>query len=274
MEQFLYCNSIYLEKEQVIVENNVSSDKKELNRRTFIAQASTITAGALLVSCTPDAANMQQNTPDATSGLGNTFQLPSLGYAYNALEPHIDAKTMELHHDLHHAAYVKGLNEALKDEPLGSRPLAEILHRLNELPEGKHAAVRNYGGGHANHTMFWEIMTPGGSAVPTGDLANAINASFGSFDAFKTAFQEAGTKIFGSGWVWLLVENNQLTLTSSSNQDTPLLDGKVPVMGNDVWEHAYYLHYQNLRADYLKAWWNVVNWDKVAARYGQVLKGA
>jgi Fe-Mn family superoxide dismutase len=196
------------------------------------------------------------------------FELPSLPYDYSALEPYIDTETMHLHHDKHHAAYVDKVNAALKDHPFANLPIDEVVRRLNEVPESIRTAVRNNGGGHANHTLFWELMTPGGSKEPTGALAQAITAKFGSFDAFKTEFNNAGVARFGSGWAWLILDRSgNLAITSTANQDNPLTDGNFPVLGNDVWEHAYYLKYQNRRPDYLKAWWNVVNWDVVAKRY-------
>jgi Fe-Mn family superoxide dismutase len=199
------------------------------------------------------------------------FELPPLPYAYNALEPTIDEETMHLHHDKHHQAYVTNLNNALQgQDALANLSIEDLVRRINEVPENIRTAVRNNGGGHANHTMFWEIMTPGGAKEPTGDLANAINQTFGSFDAFKTQFNDAGTKRFGSGWAWLVVaQGGALQVLSTANQDSPLMDGQYPVMGNDVWEHAYYLKYQNRRPEYLAAWWNVVNWDEVAKRYNR-----
>jgi superoxide dismutase, Fe-Mn family len=197
------------------------------------------------------------------------FELPALPYDYTALEPYIDEETMHLHHDKHHQAYVTNLNNALQgQDALANLPIEDLVRRINEVPENIRTAVRNNGGGHVNHTMFWEIMTPGGAKEPTGDLANAINQTFGSFDAFKTQFNDAGTKRFGSGWAWLVVaQGGALQALSTANQDSPLMDGQYPVMGNDVWEHAYYLKYQNRRPEYLAAWWNVVNWDEVAKRY-------
>lgn len=196
------------------------------------------------------------------------FELPPLPYSYDALELYIDTETMHLHHDKHHAAYVNNLNAALQGHPFANLPVEEVVRRLNEIPDNIRTAVRNNGGGHVNHTMFWEIMTPGGSKTPTGELATAINAKFGSFDAFKAAFNDAGVKRFGSGWAWLiLTKRGELEITSTANQDSPLMEDAFPVLGNDVWEHAYYLKYQNRRPDYLNAWWNVVNWDEVAKRY-------
>jgi superoxide dismutase, Fe-Mn family len=196
------------------------------------------------------------------------FELPKLPYDYSALEPYIDTETMHLHHDKHHQAYVNNLNTALQGHEFANLPVEEVVRRLNEVPESARTAVRNNGGGHANHTLFWELMTPGGSKEPTGALAQAINAKFGSFDAFKTAFNDAGVKRFGSGWAWLILDKSgNLAITSTANQDSPITDGNFPVLGNDVWEHAYYLKYQNRRPEYLSAWWNVVNWDVVAKRY-------
>lgn len=198
------------------------------------------------------------------------FELPKLPYDYAALEPYIDTQTMQLHHDKHHATYVNNLNAALEGHQFANLSVEEVLRRLNEVPEAKQTAVRNNGGGHLNHTMFWELMIPGGSKEPTGDLATAINAKFGSFEDFKAAFNDAGAKRFGSGWAWLILDKSgNLAITSTANQDSPVLDGNYPILGNDVWEHAYYLKYQNRRPEYLSAWWNVLNWDVVAKRYAQ-----
>jgi Fe-Mn family superoxide dismutase len=198
------------------------------------------------------------------------FELPPLPYDYDALEPYVDTQTMHLHHDKHHATYVTNLSAALQKHDFANLAVEEVVRRINELPESMRTPVRNNGGGHVNHTMFWEIMTPGGSKTPTGELASAINASFGSFDAFKVAFNDAGVKRFGSGWVWLVLnKGGDLSVISTANQDSPLMDGLYPVLGNDVWEHAYYLKYQNRRPEYLSSWWNVVNWDVVARRYTQ-----
>jgi Fe-Mn family superoxide dismutase len=195
--------------------------------------------------------------------------LSPLPYPTNALEPHIDTKTMEIHHDKHHQAYVNNLNKALESAPdLASKTSEELVKNLSAVPEGSRAAVRNNAGGDVNHTMFWESMTPGGAKEPGGKLADAIKATFGSFEDFKTKFEDGGVKRFGSGWTWLVVDGGgKLALVSTPNQDNPLSDGHKPILGNDVWEHAYYLLYQNRRPDYLKAWWNVVNWDVVGKRY-------
>jgi Fe-Mn family superoxide dismutase len=198
------------------------------------------------------------------------FTLPDLPYAYDALEPYIDDQTMHLHHDKHHATYVNNLNAALKDTPFADLPVDEVLRRINEVPANVKQAVINNGGGHSNHSMFWQIMGPNGGGEPTGELASVISATFGSFDAFKTAFNDAGAKRFGSGWTWLILDaSGKLQVISTGNQDSPLMDGNYPVMGNDVWEHAYYLKYQNRRPEYLAAWWNVVNWAEITKRYEQ-----
>ncbi len=204
------------------------------------------------------------------------FELPPLPYDYNALEPYIDTQTMQLHHDKHHQAYVTNLNAALQgqSEHLTSYSVEDLVRHINEVPENIRTAVRNNGGGHVNHTMFWQIMKANGGGTPTGDLASAIQQAFGSFDNFKAAFNDAGVKRFGSGWTWLVLNRSgQLQVISTANQDSPLMDGLYPVMGNDVWEHAYYLKYQNRRPDYLNAWWNVVNWDEITRRYQQGRSG-
>ncbi|HWZ19411.1 MAG TPA: superoxide dismutase [Ktedonobacteraceae bacterium] len=199
------------------------------------------------------------------------FELPPLPYDYSALEPYIDTQTMQIHHDKHHQTYVTNVNNALQgQDQLASMSVDDLLRNINQVPESIRTAVRNNAGGHSNHSMFWNIMKPNGGGEPTGDLASAIQQAFGSFDAFKTAFNDAGTKRFGSGWAWLVLDSSgKLQVISTANQDSPLMDGLYPVMGNDVWEHAYYLKYQNRRPEYLNAWWNVVNWDEVARRYGQ-----
>lgn len=196
-------------------------------------------------------------------------QLPPLPYDYAALEPHIDEQTMRIHHDKHHAAYVNNLNAALEGhDDLLALPIESLLADLSRVPEAKRAAVRNNGGGHANHTLFWEVMTPGGAASPEGALATAIDAAFGSVDSLKEQFTKAGMTRFGSGWAWLSADvDGQLLVGSTPNQDTPVMEGLTPILGCDVWEHAYYLHYQNRRPDYLAAWWSVVNWTEVARRF-------
>jgi Fe-Mn family superoxide dismutase len=195
------------------------------------------------------------------------YSVPDLPYAYDALEPHIDEATMRVHHDKHHQAYVDKVNAALEGTDWADKPIEEVVANLNDLPADKQGPVRNNGGGHYNHTMFWENLSPDGGGAPTGDLAAAIDEAFGSFDAFKEQFEAAGVNQFGSGWAWLVLDGGKLAITSTPNQNSPLTDGKTPLFGNDVWEHAYYLKYQNKRPDYLKATWNVVNWDKVAERY-------
>jgi Fe-Mn family superoxide dismutase len=196
-------------------------------------------------------------------------ELPPLPYPTNALEPHIDARTMEIHHGKHHAAYVANLNKALESAPdLANKPVEELIKNLNAVPEAVRTAVRNNGGGHANHSMFWQIMGPNGGGQPSGALADAIKAAFGGFDALVEKVNAAGGSRFGSGWAWLSLDSGgNLVVHSTANQDSPLMDGMQPILGVDVWEHAYYLNYQNRRPDYLKAWWNVVNWDAVASRY-------
>jgi len=197
------------------------------------------------------------------------FQLPPLPYAYNALEPYIDEETMHLHHDKHQAAYVNNLNAALEGVDVGNMTPEDIIQNLNQIPEAKRQAVRNNGGGDVNHTMFWEVMGPNGGGQPTGDIANAINRDFGSFEAMKDAVNKAGSSRFGSGWTWLVLgKDAKLSVTSTPNQDNPLMEqAGYPLLGIDVWEHAYYLKYQNRRPEYLNAWWNVVNWDNVNKRY-------
>jgi superoxide dismutase, Fe-Mn family len=197
------------------------------------------------------------------------FTLPPLPYAYNALEPNIDEQTMRIHHDKHHAGYIKNLNAALEGESaLADLPIDKLLAQLSKVPDAKRTAVRNNGGGHFNHTLFWEILAPGGARAPGGDLAAAIGKSFGSVDAFKEQFSKACMGRFGSGWGWLTAaRGGALAIESTPNQDSPIMDGRIPILGCDVWEHAYYLKYQNRRADYVAAWWNVVNWDAVAARF-------
>jgi Fe-Mn family superoxide dismutase len=195
------------------------------------------------------------------------FTVPPLPYDYDALEPHIDEQTMRLHHDKHHQAYVDKANDALRGTEFDGKPVEEILANLSSVPADRQVVLRNNGGGHANHTLFWESMRPDGGAAPTSELADAIASTFGSFDAFKEQFEANGVGQFGSGWTWLVLDGGELKLTKTANQDSPILDGHTPLLGNDVWEHAYYLKYQNRRPEYLKAWWSVVDWDKVAERY-------
>lgn len=196
------------------------------------------------------------------------YELPALPYAANALEPHIDEQTMNIHHGKHHNTYVTNLNNALEGhDELSAKSIEDLISDLNAVPENIRTAVRNNGGGHANHSLFWQILSPNGGGEPTGELAEAINSKFGSFDQFKATFTDAAVKRFGSGWAWLSVNNGELEVTSTPNQDSPIMEGKTPILGLDVWEHAYYLNYQNRRPDYITAFWNVVNWDEVAKLY-------
>ncbi|MEO1279375.1 MAG: superoxide dismutase [Planctomycetota bacterium] len=198
------------------------------------------------------------------------FTLPDLPYAHNALEPHIDARTMEIHHGKHHQAYVDKANAALDGHPMAVQPIEQILRNINDVPQDKRQAVINNGGGHANHSLFWQIMSPNGGGNPSGDLAAAIDSDLGGFDKFKADFAAAAATRFGSGWAWLVVDGGgKLHVTSCANQDSPLMEGHTPILGCDVWEHAYYLNYQNRRPDYVTAFWNVVDWGKVAELYGK-----
>jgi Fe-Mn family superoxide dismutase len=203
------------------------------------------------------------------------YTLPPLPYAFNALEPHIDGRTMEIHHGKHHQAYINNLNAALEGSNLGEQPVEHLIANLAAVPEDKRMAVRNNGGGHANHALFWTVMKPGGGGQPTGPLASAIAADLGGFEAFKDAFSKAGATRFGSGWAWLYVKQGKLAVGSTANQDSPLMGQAIagvagtPILGLDVWEHAYYLKYQNRRPEYIAAFWNVVNWEAVAERYAQ-----
>ena len=195
------------------------------------------------------------------------YQLPPLPYAYNALEPHIDARTMEIHHTKHHQTYINNVNGAIAGTDLEKLPVEQLIANLSKVPEDKRTVVRNNGGGHANHTLFWTVMGPGAGGAPTGDLAAAITSTFGSFDTFKEQFGKAATTRFGSGWAWLSLDKGKLIVESTPNQDSPLMEGRTPILGLDVWEHAYYLNYQNRRPDYITAFWNVVNWNEVAKRF-------
>ena len=195
------------------------------------------------------------------------YEVPPLPYDYAALDPHIDEATMRVHHDKHHQAYVDKVNAALEGTEWADRPIEDVIANLGQVPEGKRTAVRNNGGGHYNHSLFWEWLSPDGGGEPSGELADAINDAFGSFADFQAKLKETGVNQFGSGWSWLVRDGSGLAVLSTPNQDNPVTDGKTPLLGVDVWEHAYYLKYQNRRPDYIDAWWNVVNWDKVAERY-------
>ena len=196
------------------------------------------------------------------------YTLPELPYAYDALEPHIDAKTMEIHHTKHHQAYINKANDALEKHPeWADKPIDDLMRNLKSVPEDIRTAIRNNGGGHANHSLFWTVLGPNAGGTPSGELASAIDSELGGFDKFKTDFANAAATRFGSGWAWLSVDNGKLVVESTPNQDTPLSEGRTPILGLDVWEHAYYLNYQNRRPDYISAFWNVVNWDEVAKRY-------
>ncbi|WP_044895855.1 superoxide dismutase [Bacillus alveayuensis] len=198
------------------------------------------------------------------------FELPKLPYDYDALEPHIDKETMNIHHTKHHNTYVNNLNAALEgNEELLSKSVEEVIANLDAVPEEKRTAVRNNGGGHANHSLFWTILSPNGGGEPSGELLEAINKKFGSFESFKAEFEKAAATRFGSGWAWLVVNNGELEVMSTPNQDSPLMEGKTPILGLDVWEHAYYLKYQNRRPEYISAFWNVVNWSEVEKRYNE-----
>ncbi|MDQ9147682.1 superoxide dismutase SodA [Bacillus velezensis] len=197
------------------------------------------------------------------------YKLPELPYAYDALEPHIDKETMTIHHTKHHNTYVTNLNKAIEGSALAEKSVDELVADLNAVPEDIRTAVRNNGGGHANHSLFWTLLSPNGGGEPTGELAEEIKSTFGSFDQFKEKFAATAAGRFGSGWAWLVVNNGKLEITSTPNQDSPLSEGKTPVLGLDVWEHAYYLNYQNRRPDYISAFWNVVNWDEVARLYSE-----
>jgi Fe-Mn family superoxide dismutase len=234
-------------------------------RRQFL-QSGSAGAVALALSSLALRANEQQ---EQKAG----FFLPKLTYGYDALEPHIDAETMKIHHDFHHKAYVDNLNKALAGHPdLLKMRIGQLLRDIDKVPQDIRQAVINNGGGHANHTMFWQIMGPKGGGKPSGDLASAIDNAFGSFDKFQEKLSTLAITRFGSGWAWLVLSNGKLEALSTANQDNPLMKGQFPIMGIDVWEHAYYLKYRNKRPDYVKAWWNVVNWETVAQRYASAKK--
>lgn len=231
-----------------------------LNRRNFLILLGAATSATALGVLPRQAIAQADDGP---------FKVIPLAYAYNALEPYIDEETMKFHHDKHYAAYTKNLNAAISKYPqLKSKSAEELLKDINSLPADIQTTVRNNGGGYVNHTMFWEIMGPNGGGKPKGEIGKAIEQQFGSFEDFQEAFNDAGNKRFGSGWAWLVLDKNgKLKVISSANQDSPIMEGLYPIMGNDVWEHAYYLKYRNLRGEYLKQWWNVVNWDEVNKRF-------
>jgi superoxide dismutase, Fe-Mn family len=243
--------------------------RMSVNRRNFLYL---LGAGAIASGIYPIQSTWaSEPTSPMPSG---EFTLPPLPYAYEALEPHIDTRTMQIHHGKHHAAYIKNLNGAIAKYPdLKGKSIETLLKTLSSLPEDIRTAVRNNGGGHANHSMFWQIMAPKAGGAPTGEIATAITQTFGNFTNFKQQFNEAGMKRFGSGWAWLVrTPAGKLQVMTTANQDSPLLEGFFPIMGNDLWEHAYYLLYQNRRADYLEAWWNVINWSEVNKRYAMAVK--
>jgi Fe-Mn family superoxide dismutase len=210
---------------------------------------------------------MLEVSPSRRKEADMAYEVPDLPYAYDALEPHIDEATMKLHHDKHHQAYVDKANGALEGTEWEDKPIEEVLQNLDSLDDDKKGVVRNNGGGHANHAFFWKIMSPDGGGEPSGSLGDAINDAFGSFDEFKEKFKEAGVGQFGSGWAWLVKDGDGVAIEKTPNQDTPVMEGKTPIIGIDVWEHAYYLNYQNKRPDYIEAWWNVVNWDEAQKRF-------
>lgn len=245
-----------------------------LNRRNFL-----FLLGASVGTYTLDTRRSPSwisaaSAAEAPKSGAKPFEVPPLPYPYDALEPHIDAQTMRFHHDKHHAAYVNKLNAALEKHPkLKGQTAEQLIRGINTVPEDIRQTVRDNGGGHVNHTIFWSIMSPNGGGEPTGAIASAIKQTFGSFAEFKKQFNSAGEKRFGSGWVWLVrTKNGKLQIISTPNQDSPLIEGNYPLLGNDVWEHAYYLNYQNRRADYLTAWWNVVNWNEINKRFEQATK--
>jgi len=246
-----------------------SASSKSVTRRGFLSGTAAVAAAGLSSSWL--AANPVHVWGKATPEViipRDGYELPKLAYGYDALEPYIDAKTMEIHHTRHHQAYINNVNNALKEYPdLAALSPEQLVQSLDKVPETIRTTVRNNGGGHVNHALFWDIMAPGKGGQPTGPLLAAINGTFGSFENFQSTFNQAAGTRFGSGWAWLVQTDSGLAVTSTANQDCPLMDGQTPLLGLDVWEHAYYLHYQNRRADYVTAWWNVVNWDQVAKRF-------
>lgn len=253
-----------MDNENIDEMNNAT---RTFSRREALRMAMLGTGALLLGASTRALAGMDESAAKGRRYGTYPYQLPPLTYGYGTLNRSIDERTMRLHHDKHHKSYVEKLNAAIAKAPqLQNRTPQELIRNLNDVPESIREAVRNNAGGHVNHSMFWQIMSPRGGGAPTGEIAREINATFGSFDRFKTQFDEAGTKRFGSGWVWLVRDGVNLRILSTPNQDSPMMMGLFPILGNDVWEHAYYLRYQNRRADYLKAWWNVVNWNEVNNR--------
>jgi superoxide dismutase, Fe-Mn family len=246
----------------------------QISRREFVKLGAAGAAALMLLNDDfTEAASMAERPLERTPGSTQqrrpqmAFELPSLPYPYNALEPHIDEQTMRIHHEKHHGAYVTNANAAIEKHPnLQGRSIEDLLRSISEVPEDIRTVIRNHGGGHANHAMFWRIMAPKAGGAPTGAIADAINSTFGSFDTFKEQFDKAAMGRFGSGWAWLVDVNGKLQVESTANQDSPLMEGKKPIFGLDVWEHAYYLKYQNRRADYIGAWWNVVNWEEINNR--------
>lgn len=242
-----------------------------MTRRQALQQTAVAAVGAAALWTAAGRLNAAETAAQATATTlvrTGPHILPPLPYPTDALEPHLDARTMEIHHGKHHAAYVTNLNRALAEVPtLAERPLEDLLADLASVPESIRTTVRNNGGGHHNHTLFWAMMKPGGGGAPTGELARALESAFGGFAVFRERFTETALKIFGSGWAWLVWEQGQLRLAATPNQDTPVMQGGYPLLGLDVWEHAYYLKFQNRRADYIAAWWNVVNWDFVTERF-------
>ncbi len=240
----------------------------DFTRRNFL-QVSAVTGAALLATLPSNGAFAQAPVPAPPTG---PYKLPPLPYGFDALEPNIDAKTMEIHHDKHHAAYVNNLNIAIQGTNLGDQSVEDLVTNLKDVPEAIRTAVQNNGGGHANHSLFWTIMSADGGGEPSGELAAAIQKDIGGFAAFKTALTDAATKRFGSGWAWLCVDDTRkLHVESTANQDSPLTQGHTPILGLDVWEHAYYLHYQNRRPEYIAAFFNVIDWRAVADRYGKAM---
>lgn len=238
-----------------------------MTRRDALHQTALATAGIVAVT---SAVGIAQAQPAPAPTPMGPHKLPTLPYAYDALEPHIDAKTMEIHHGKHHQAYVTNLNKALQGhDELARKPIQDVIKDMNSVPESIRTAVRNNGGGHYNHSLFWQMLKKGGASEPKGELKNAIDKKFGSYEKFKEEFTAAATKVFGSGWAWLTVEGRDLKVESSPNQDSPLMQGRLPLLGLDVWEHAYYLKYQNRRPEYINAFYNVINWDFVTERFRQ-----